>query len=251
VENAILYEVNTKWPGKVETPDAIAPKFLATLDELERLNPTFRDWGSTDDLDAATVYAIAPLRAKFADYVRAHVREDDYGKPSPGDGYWFFAVSGLVPETALAPRRACFQVQAGSEFRNFSVFEIGSDVAPPDLSMITFDLFKSALLTMIAIWPVPCANARVYIWGGSPPSFPGEPPFPYSGFQMPWMTYLDASTSARFSFPAGVETEATPDGGRLMIATRDRFDPNLLAHLRPSRLIAQALIDQGIPSPGP
>jgi hypothetical protein len=155
--------------------------------------------------------------------------------------YWLQAVS---PNPSLS-RCGLFQVMAGSEFRNFNRFEVGSSFNPPDTSLITYPLFKGALLTMISIWPAPWANAQCSIWREDPPTLPGEPPFPYSGHQMPWISYLDAERAAKVGPLPGVQTERTPDGGLLMIATEDRFDPTSLDHMRPSRLMAQIMIEHG------
>ena len=77
-------------------------------------------------------------------------------------------------------------------------------------------------------------------WGGDPPTLPGEPPFPYSGFQMPWIAYLNADRAAAVDVPSNVATERTPDGGLLTIAADRRFDPINAAHMRSARSIAGA-----------
>ena len=89
------------------------------------------------------------------------------------------------------------------------------------------------------------ASARCSIWGDVPPTLPGEPPFPYSQYQMPWIAYLDVQRAAAIDVPAEYATERTPDGGLLMTATEGVFDPTNIDHMRPSRLIAEIMIKQG------
>jgi hypothetical protein len=138
---------------------------------------------------------------------------------------------------------------AGSEFRNFLTFGLGWELVPPDLDLVRFELYRRTLLVLVASWPVICANTQCYIWSGKPPTDPGEPPFPYSGFQMPWIVYLDAATAARVPAPPGIETESVTDGGRLLIVTRDRFDPYRTEHRRLSRTLVETLLDHGVAPP--
>ena len=180
----------------------------------------------------------------------AHVARDEYGQPEPHDGYWIVGVSGdVAPETEIAKgsvsQQASFYAKAGSAFRNYNHFEVGSNFHPPDPSIITYPLYKAALLAMISIWPAPWANAQCSIWGERPPTLPGEPAFPYSGYQMPWISYLCAERAAKVDVPSRVMAERTPDGGLLMTATEARFDPANVEHMRPSRLMAQVMMRYG------
>jgi hypothetical protein len=116
---------------------------------------------------------------------------------------------------------------------------IGSPLFPADPALVTYPIFKGALLAIVSVWPAPWANAKCSIWGQRPQALPGEPPFPYSGYQMPWVSYLSADRAA--SLPALI-TERTADDGLLMSATTDRFDPTNVEHMRRSRQMAQIMI---------
>ena len=60
---------------------------------------------------------------------------------------------------------------------------------------------------------------------------------------MPWLSYLNSERAANVVVPPEIKTERTPDGGLLMIAAETRFDPTNVEHMRPSRLMAQIMID--------
>jgi hypothetical protein len=239
----LLYDINSWWPGKTEAPEVVGAKFLRTLDSLERLEASFKDWESSDEIDGSLSYQIEPLRERIGAWIGAHPPPTvDLAEWVPGTGYWVYAVSG--EPGSVSSRRAAFQVQAGSMFRNDNRFEVGSCLNPPDLSMVTYPLYRAALLTMVSIWPAPWACARCSIWGEDPPTPAGEPAFPYSGFQIPWIAYLNADRAAGVNVPRAVATERTPDGGLLMIATKGRLDPTNVEHMRPSRLIAQIMMER-------
>lgn len=239
----LLYDINSAWPGKIESADVVGSKFLQTLEALERIEPSFTDWESSDQLDGSDAYPIATVRDRISEWVQAHPPPTEEPEPwESGVGFWVYAACHRGPRRGPT-RQAVFHVQAGSMFRNSNHFEVGGSLDPPDLSFVTYPLYKAALLTMIAIWPAPWACARCSIWGEDPPTVPGEPAFPYSGFQMPWIAYLNADRAAGVSVPRGVATERTPDGGLLMVATEARFDPTNADHLRPSRLVAQIMME--------
>jgi hypothetical protein len=236
----------TKTPAlnKPETSDEVAGKFLRTLDKFQALEPSFKDRYSNDDISGEDLYPLAPLRPEMATWVAAHAARDDYVQDA-SMGYALYTNSGFEPHPAPSAKRAFFGLVGGSEFVNHYSFEVGSHVAPPDPSFVTFPLYKAVLLTLISIWPAPWAHAQCAIWGQDPPALPGEPPFPYSGYQMPWISYLCAERAAKVVVPREVAIEHTPDGGLLMIATEERFDPTNVDHMRPSRLMAEIMIEHG------
>ena len=238
----LLYDINSAWAGKTEPPGAVGSKFLETLEALGRIRPSFKGWASSDD-DESDDYPIESIRDRIGEWVIAHPPPNE--EPAPwqsGIGCWVYAVSdrGLGDGPS---RQAEFHVRAGSTYRNYNHFEVGASLDPPDLSFITFPLYKAALLTMVSIWPAPWASARCSIWGEQPSTLAGEPPFPYSAFQMPWIAYLNAERAATVDVPPSVSTERAPDGGLLMVATEARFDPTNVQHMRASRLIAQIMIE--------
>ncbi len=239
------YQIVSAWPGRVETPAEIGKKFFQTLDALARIDPIFSDWGNVEDIDHLIGRPIEPLRQDFTAFVEANVQHDDWGRPDPDNGYCLWATTGYRPYPPPEPRSMTVFISAGSKWRNNNSLEAGHSITPPDPSIVTYPIFKSALLTMLEIWPAPWANVRASIWGQDPPTPPGEPPFPKSGYQMPWMSYLCAERAAQIKLPDMILTERTADGGLLMIAAETRFDPTHRDHMARSRILAEIMIEHG------
>ena len=235
-----IYVIKSAWPGRSEATLNIGDKFLRTIDVLDGLSENLSNWTLLDKPRDEYLPLTSMLRANFTEFVETQVNRDDYGDPDSENGYLVMAVCD-VSQRMDRQQHGCFYASAGSKFRNFSLFEIGSHVAPPDPSLITFPIFKAALLAMISIWPAPWANAQCSFWGERAPTLPGEPEFPYSGYQMPWISYLNAERAANVVVPPEIITERTPDGGLLMIAAETRFDPTNVEHMRPSRLMVQIM----------
>lgn len=250
------YEIISVWGTREEPPVEIGRKFLDTLDGLERIDPLFCDWGTNDpfppdwetrepDDEIFISRPLNPLRKDFTPFVEQNVSRDDWGEPEPQFGYDLFAFTRYGSAAAPDPLAIAVCLTAGSVSKNTISFAAAPSNIDPDPAIVTFPIFKSALLTLLSIWPALSANVRFSIWGEKPPTLPGEPPFPYSGYQMPWMAYLCAERAARVSLPADILTERTADGGLLMIATEERFDPTNRQHMAHSRVLAEIMIAHG------
>ena len=241
-----LYDIQSAWWARPEPPEVIANKVLRTLEAFEQLDPSFRNWGTIDkNGPAGHGMSIDTVRRDIGALIEANVVNSEWGEPQPNSGYEFWTGSGYFPYAPPDPRSLDFHLLAGAKSRNWYRFEIGSNVAPPDLNFVNSKIYRGALLALVSIWPAPWANAQCAIWGERPPTLPGEPPFPYSGYQMPWLSYLCAERAARVDVPPEVMTERTPDGGLLMISAEERFDPTNRDHMRRARLMAQIMIEHG------
>jgi len=243
------YRIDSQWKSCVMSPSEIGKKFLATLDAITEINPLFRDWGTNDPFppDWETLEnmesmfigrPIDPLRRNFTPFVETNVSRDDWGEPLPDHGYSLIAVTRYFPSAPPDPLGLSFLIQAGAISGNDYSLEAGSRVTPPEPEIVTFPIFKALLLTLVAFWPAPSASAKCSIWGQKLPTWPGDPPLRYSEYQTPWMSYLRADRAAGVTPPADILNERTPDGGLLMVATKERFDPTNRQHMRNSRAIA-------------
>jgi hypothetical protein len=232
------YTIIAAW-RRSETPEEIAPKFLRTLDEIERIDPRLRDWVTSDELVEGSDYPIP--RDDIVAWIRSKMNENGMHVRDPEAGYVLLAVSDHGAASGLP---VCIFPCPGGKWRSTVLFEVGTSDFPPEPGDVSFSLFKAVLLTIVSIWEPPWATARCSIWDSPvPKSPPGVPPFPYSGYQRPWIAYLNAERAAGVEVPSEVSTERTPDGGLLMIATEETLDPDNAAHMRPSRLMAQIMID--------
>jgi hypothetical protein len=164
---------------------------------------------------------------------------------------------GAYTDTTDARRTMHLTIHAGAEKQKGDThLELGSFRSPSDPAVVTYPLYKAALLAINASWPPPWACAYAfegYCYEGA--LSPGAPPFPYSTFHIPWLAYLSAPLAKGLDLPAEILTERTADGGVLMIAAEERLDPSNGEHLRRARILAEAMVkhtgDKFGPNPPP
>jgi hypothetical protein len=236
-EHEYAYDIRSGWRGRPESPASIGTKFLNMLDALSGIDPTFGNWRVIDALGKAS-RPLAEVRPNIAAIVEKNVARDDYG-PSPRRGYHAAAMAGKFKD----PRSTTFSVDAGGQFDSETHLEFGSWNVRPDPAIVTYPLYKAALLAINAIWRAPWACAYAFKLDYDKfPLIPGVPLFPFSRFHIPWIAYLSPALAVRFALPADILTERAPDGGLLMTATVERLDPTNPEHLRRARILAGALM---------
>jgi hypothetical protein len=262
-----VYSIRSQWRGRIETPVAIGAKFVNMLDALSGIDPIFSDWLITDfpnpsSGDAATDFLnmkIVPLgaaRLRIAEIIGNNVVLNDAREPSPDEGYTAIAVGGEL----YSPREVHISLKAGGEDDGGVDLEFGSKRGPPDLTTVTYRLYKAVLLAINAIWRASWACAYAFRFGtisvpgveiapgvlatriDSVARVPLDPTFPYSVFHIPWIAYLSAEHANGIALTRDILTERTPDGGLLMSATTDRLDPDNPEHVRRARIIAEVMI---------
>jgi hypothetical protein len=232
------YNIRSGWRGRLESPASIGAKFLNTLDALNRVDPMFADWELTD-LRAMSSLPLAAARSRVAGLVEKNVVLDDFRKPDPDYGYHAIATTGEFND----PSGIQLKVDAGGKYKGGTLLQVGDYDVPSDPAVVTYPLFKAALLAVNAIWLANWANAYAFkLHYDKAPLIPGAPLFPYSLFHIPWLAYLSAPLAVDLGLPPEIVTERTPDGGLLMIATEERLDPTNFEHLRRARILAETLI---------
>ncbi len=178
----------------------------------------------------------------FASYVEHNISIYD-GEPDPMGGFRVVFGLGIEPESAEKLGILKCLVRDGSPVKNYFLFEVGESTMPPVPDRVNFFFYRHVLLDGVSIWPSDWANVRCSLWGATPAEACVDPTFPYSHFQMPWMSYLSAERAAKVKPPAGIVTERTPDGGLLMIAAETRLDPQDREHMKRSRALAEIMIE--------
>jgi hypothetical protein len=251
------YFVQGHWTGLAnEAPDVIGTKFLRTLDSLSSIDPLFsgwqvnRNWSITDD-DEPRLTPLDIARKRIVEIVEKGVVHDDFGVPTPGYGYKALAIAG-----ARGPRQAVFAARTGNQTFELS---FGKHDDAPDLTIVTYPLFKAAQLAITATWDAQWSYAQairndvvkvpVNLAPGVPglridmaAQVPSDPSFPKSVFHVPWIIYLSAQRAAGVTLAKEILTERTPDGGLLMSATTERLDPTNPEHARRARVLAETMI---------
>jgi len=241
------YDVEAHWAGSDKKPKQIGENFLRMIAFLSKSHSApsgcRQKFWVVSEINSQ--YNGAPLRCytgDFTNYVEHKMAITD-GEPDPTGGYLIFAKLAMRPLAVARLGLLNFMLCDGSPFRNEFQFHFGGGPYPPDPTRVTFQFHREALLGGLSIWPSEWAAARCALWGASPAEASGDPIFPLSHYQMPWMCYLSAERAAKVRAPAGIVTERTPDGGLLMIAAETRLDPQDPQHMKRSRALAELLIE--------
>jgi hypothetical protein len=89
------FKIRAYWERRAETPEALAERFVRTVDQLEEIDPVFALWtcGSKRPKRFET------MRDRYAEEVAEGLTRDDWGDPEPINGYWFGALTRRVSVT--------------------------------------------------------------------------------------------------------------------------------------------------------
>jgi hypothetical protein len=251
------YAVRGSWASpKAEKPAIIGARLLRTLEALSGIDPLlsgwqlYRNWNIAEDDQPRQV----PLEAAYeriVEIVENGIARNDFDEPAPGNGYSVCATAG-----ARGSRHVSFS--AGTR-TPFLVLSFGERDIATDLSIVTYPLFKAALLAISSAWDAQWSYAQAVRqamvevpWDLAPgvpaftiesaPPVPIDPTFPKSAFHVPWIVYLSAEHAAGVKVTREILTEPTPDGGLLMSATTDRLDPMNPEYVRRARILAETLV---------
>ncbi len=264
------------WGLRSETSESCAARFQRSLSALSQIHPTFSEWlvlrdpvaAMIADSDEAVEYwsklsdaeieaRIVPLMSlnerEVIDWISDEISRNDDKTPDPRFGYYFNTSTG--PEKHTRPRTWTLSIHAGDQASSHSSFVNRVDLesqllcaANADLN--TLQIFKPAMFALARTWEASWCGLRP-AW-----SLPEDSPRqPWFGFQ--WATYLGPALAKRVTPPQSAQTERFADGGLLMVATEDRFDPNNSKHMAAAQAITAALAPAGIvpsptmPTPGP
>ena len=257
------FRATAYWGPRAETPASCAARFQRLLSALSTIHPSFSDWSIFRDLEASELGdmddfmehmnalsdtdiegRIIPLasmsRRDMVEWITESVSRNDDGTPAPVYGYSFDA--GASPEKQISPREWNVSIRAGDAspqpFVNTATLK-GQFPCTANADLNTVQIFKPAMLALATIWEAS--------WCGLRPAWTlpeGGPREPWFGFQ--WATYLGPAIAPKVTPPRSALTERFPDGGLLMIATEDRFDPANPKHMAVAQDINAALAPAGI-----
>ena len=234
-KSAFDYSIRLPFAARPVSPEWLGSKFLATLDALTHIDSNiFPDW-EVGDLPAMKGFPLAVARSRIAEIIDHNVSRDDLGRPEPEPGYTAVAQTTIRAKS----RRMRFYIHTWLP----DVRLAGDEMVAPDPVIVTYPLFRAALLAINAIWQQEWACVQAFrLDYDTVPLYPGATLFPYSRYHVPWIAYLSAPLVARFSLPPDILTESLPDGGVLMSVTEERLDPTNPEHLRRARIVAETLI---------
>lgn len=226
------YSIQAFWGPRRESPASIARRFLTLVDSLTPIDPAFGNWICAVDDEPVKLDLI---RNAMAQFVESHVTRADDGDPTPISGYHFFAVNTYNH----TPRSFGIYINAGSwassiytpGYINYA--DIGtSDFATPDPAILTFHIFRGALLALVDAFDVTFCNAYpdtiLKLWKDR-------------HFRPGWINYVSARFAPLVTPPKSAIVEYQPNGGLLMSATDETFVTSNPQHLAVARDIEAAL----------
>jgi hypothetical protein len=228
------YAIRFVWGSRPQTPAEIAETILRTAEELGKLDPLYQSWWVLDGYIERDLVPLRRAKFRLKQIVENNVMRDDFGDPESDWGHSCEITTGVDG----GPDGISLNISAGiPDVRrlggNDIVFstEYGVD---PDPRVIAYPLFKSMMMTVVRVWDV--AMARAFCLNAP------EDPRTMDRFIGPaWITYLAPRLAAQITPPDGVLCEWTPEGGMVLIATEETFDPSHEDHVNAAWAMSDAL----------
>ena len=162
--------------------------------------------------------------------VKKNMGTDKGGEPVIEYGYHVIGCNTLVVDS----RTATLSSTLGGVAVDSWTLSIGVEEIVPDEAIVTPAILRSALLTLVSIWPAPWVRVlgvKVEEGAGKDDG-EGAAPANTGPKMFTWMGYLSEDWARGFEPPDDILNERTPDGGNLLIAVNDRPDPTNPEQLR-------------------
>ncbi len=228
------FDINSYWGPRRQSPAEIASILRTMLDTLAAIDSLFSNWTFVGETRAVP---LDQLHHQGLTSLLGHqVFTADDGEPIPSYGYLFSAYTGLRTD----PRTLTLSGHAGGYMPSRSFTNVVRlETRPPardNEALLELDPLKAAMLAVVAAWDVTWASVYPAELVSSWAKPAGRPTF-----DLAWVTYLSPRFAPMIVPPRGVFVEHTPQGGIVLIATRDRFDVGNELHLAAARRIATAL----------
>ena len=102
------YVIHASWGPRADTPAVIAARFLACVDRLQPIHPSYDNWIFSLDRKPRK---LASLRADLPAAITANVVRGDDGDPEPIYGYWARAINSMRHN----PHSLSLRVKAGAQ----------------------------------------------------------------------------------------------------------------------------------------
>jgi hypothetical protein len=259
-----IYTIEASWLGGGLTPASIGKRLLSTFEQLGPLSNATRDWRLGDRLVEGWVPA-AEAAPRMTELVEDAVWRDDDGDPSldrglpcPDEGYCVVSTSQVLRSDFGGPDSIYLRASVGGRWGNRLEFNVGGDLLPPDLSLVTFPIYHGALAALAANWPCPWALAYAYTPTAKPVGAGGVYPRTQQEryarlrkpFEVAWIAYISPSLAAGLAPPPEIAWQRTPGDGMILSAVQERVDQTNPEHLRRSRVL-EAIMDERVGRVGP
>ena len=227
------FAADSFWGPRRETPAALAARFVDLLDRLKAVDPVFDGWLWTDKNDQTV--AFEEIKRELPTEIAAKISRDDDGDPDPIYGYRFYVYNSIEDQ----PRGLSISVHGGcwsnSDLISNNVWISTEEYIDPDPAIITFPIFKGAVLAMAEtfdpVWSMAYPRDLANLWDWRDPTY----------YRLGWITYVGPRLAQLITPPPSANVEHRPDGGLLMAATDETFSVSNPAHLAAARDILAAV----------
>jgi hypothetical protein len=251
------FHINSYWGRRPETPAQIAARCRDLLEKLAAISPIFTGWTyvgwkdpppnhryqgprALDEYyrDRTQTFILGhPSSIDLTPLIASGVAHDD-DEPDPDLGYSFsvFTRSGDDPNHVSLRVRAA-NLSPAKFYTNGAIVET-QPLCPENQPWQTFSTFRAVMLaiaeTCDVTWAAIYPTDLMELW-----------PKPYRmsrpTFKLAWVTYLSPRFAPLITPPRGALVEYTPQGGIVMVATRDRFYTANPLHVAAARRIEAAV----------
>lgn len=242
-----FYSVEAMWLGGGLSAAKSGDSLLNSLRRFGPLSRAMTNW-VLGDAHIPHWVPLADAAPRIAELVEHNVRVDDDGRPDPDDGYRVGIKGSVVPSEFGGCDSVYLTALAGGRLWNSLEFETGSFQSPPDLSLVTYPIYRSVLETLAANWPCPWVSAYAFRSGEftHPPMTEDEV---YARlrrpFEIAWVAYLSAPLVKDLVPPSEIAFQRTRGGGMILSAVQDRLDPANPEHIRRSELL-EAIMNERV-----
>lgn len=225
----VSYSASVGWGPRLEAPEQLAPRLIEGIQGIRAISPVFAACYSASEDDKF----LQPLElsvARVAERIgMGNLRSDD-GTPNPRAGYSLTTFNSDDPRDM--PSDFMVGILAGSSmiWSGNSAYFSTADSCDADPSLVTFDLFKNALLILAdsfganfgGVFSSPLADLRAK-----------DPDRKRLGLE--WMTYLGPRFAHFANPPPSAIVERRPSGGLFMAATDEVFSTDDPEHMAVAR----------------
>ena len=234
--------MEAEWGSRLETPEAIAARYLQTVDALRALNPLLDDWiwGDYQELweseAESGTYPFADVRPRMAQAVERNLGGTEDEEPSLYCGYYLMSNTERAGPGSLVNLGGKVGAKPGggswvTAFTNSVDVEVGPK---PDPSLTTFAFWRAVTLLAAETWEASWAEVSPgdiqSMWDKAP-----------CACRCAWMSYVSPRFAPLIAPPPGIIAEHRPNGGLFMAATTDTFRTADPAHRAAAEAINASL----------
>ncbi len=251
------FHINSYWGRRPETPAQIAARCRDLLERLATISPIFTGWTyvgwkdpprdqryegpeALDEYyrDRTETFVLGqPSSIDLIPLIESGVAHDN-DEPDPYLGYSFsvFTCSGDDPNHVSLKVRAA-NLSPAKSYTNGAIIET-QPLCAENQSWLALSTLKPALIaiaeTCDVTWAAIYPTDLMELW-------PKRSAMPRPTFKLAWVTYLSPRFAPLITPPRGAFVEYTPQGGIVLVATRDRFDTANPLHVAAARRIEAAI----------